>query len=85
MSLMGMVNAQALKDTNLIEIKATSTNPQLAADVANTVQQEYLKFISANNQEQMQNSVEFLENKSRWRSKTSTPPPSSCRIRRGAA
>lgn len=59
--LLGMVNAQALKDTNLIEITATNTDPQLAADIANTVQQEYLKFISTNNQEQMKNSVAFLQ------------------------
>lgn len=60
-ALLGMVNAQALKDTNLIEIKATNTDPHLAADIANTVQQEFLKFITANNQDQMKNSVTFLE------------------------
>lgn len=57
-----MTEVVALKDTNLIEIKASSTDPEQAALVANTVRQEYLAFISANNSRQMERSINFLQN-----------------------
>lgn len=59
--LAGLVQAQAVKDTNLIEIKVRNRDPNLAADIANALSQEFLAFISENNQAQMAKSVEFLE------------------------
>jgi len=56
-----MVQATAVKDTNLIEIKVQHSDPKLAADIANTLAQEFLSFISENSQAQMAKSVEFLE------------------------
>jgi capsular polysaccharide biosynthesis protein len=56
-----MVQATAVKDTNLIEIKVQNSDPKLAADIANTLAQEFLSFISENSQAQMAKSVEFLE------------------------
>lgn len=60
-SLGRMIQANAVKDTNLIEIKARHNDPKLAADIANALAQEFLSFISENNQAQMAKSVEFLE------------------------
>ncbi|MGB9919731.1 MAG: GumC family protein [Moorellales bacterium] len=59
--LAGMVQAQAVKDTDLIEIRVRNGDPKLAADIANALSQEFLAFISENNQTQMAKSVEFLE------------------------
>jgi len=61
-SLMSMIEAQALKDTNLLEIKVSHTDPVMAAEIANTLRAQYLDFISASNQEKMKKSVEFLQN-----------------------
>mgnify|MGYP005854297765 CR=1 FL=1 len=60
-SLGRMVDVKAVKDTNLIEVKVTNTDPELAARIANTLGQEFLAFISETNQEQMTKSVSFLE------------------------
>ena len=60
-ALQRIVNAQSIKDTNLIEMTVTHPNPQMAADIANTLQVEFVKFISDNNQEQMKKSVDFLQ------------------------
>lgn len=43
--LKDMVNASIVKDSNLIEITAQSNDPQLAANVANSVGQEYVKLM----------------------------------------
>jgi capsular polysaccharide biosynthesis protein len=60
-SLGRMVKIQAVKDTNLIEIRVQHSDAKLAADIANTLAQEFLNFISESNQQQMAKSVEFLE------------------------
>ncbi len=59
--LAGMIEAKAVKDTNLIEISVNNTDPKLATTIANTLSQEFLGFISQKNQEQMTRSVGFLE------------------------
>lgn len=59
--LLGMIDVQAIKDTNLLELTVSHPNPQLAADIANTLQQQFINFISENSQEQMKKSVEFLQ------------------------
>lgn len=61
MTLSKMVNVQALKDTNLIEVRVQNTNNKLAADIANAVCDEFLKFVSENTKQQMSKSVEFLQ------------------------
>ncbi|MCL5038361.1 MAG: Wzz/FepE/Etk N-terminal domain-containing protein [Firmicutes bacterium] len=59
-SLAKMIDARNIKDTNLIEVKVSHTNPRLATDIANTLNREFLNFLSENNKEQMSKSVEFL-------------------------
>ena len=61
-AISNMIEVKAIKDTNLIEITVSDTDPVLAANLANTLRQEFLKFISQSNQEQMNKSVEFLNN-----------------------
>ena len=58
----GMVTAQAVRDTNLIEVQVNNTDPQLAASLANTVGEEFMVFINENNQEQLGISMKLLEN-----------------------
>ncbi|WP_034630041.1 GumC family protein [Desulfotruncus alcoholivorax] len=58
--LSSMIDAQAVKDTNIIEIKVQNTNPQLAMDIANTLNSEFLDYLSEKNQEQMSRSAAFL-------------------------
>lgn len=60
--LLSAVEAKALKDTNLIEITVRHTDPVLAADIANTLRQEFLAYVSESNQQKMKSSLEFLEN-----------------------
>ena len=55
-----MLDAQAIKDTNIIEIKVQNTNSQLAMDIANTLNTEFLDYLSEKNQEQMSRSATFL-------------------------
>lgn len=56
----GMVTAQAVRDTNLIEVQVNNTDPQLAAGLANAISEEFMLFISDNNQEQLGKSMELL-------------------------
>jgi uncharacterized protein involved in exopolysaccharide biosynthesis len=56
-----MIDAQVVKDSNLIEVKITNTDPILAAKIANALSAEYLQFMTENNQEQMSRSVKFLQ------------------------
>jgi capsular polysaccharide biosynthesis protein len=60
-SLAGMINAQVLQDSNLIQIDVTNTNPVLASRIANTLSDEYLRIMTEKNEEQMSRSVAFLE------------------------
>ncbi|MEW6662547.1 MAG: GumC family protein [Bacillota bacterium] len=57
----GMVTAQAVRDTNLIEVQVNNTDPQLAASLANTISEEFMVFINENNQEQLGKSMELLK------------------------
>lgn len=59
--LSGMVTAQAVRDTNLIEVQAHNTDPQLAAGLANAISEEFMVFINENNQEQLSKSMELLK------------------------
>lgn len=60
-SLAGSIDVSAVKDTNLIELKVTHTDPVLASKIANTLAAEFLDFMSQSNEEQMGKSVEFLK------------------------
>lgn len=59
-ALAGMVQAKNIKDTNLIQVTVSHTDPRLAAEVANAISREFVKFVSEQNREQMAKSVEFL-------------------------
>ena len=60
-SLAGSIDVAAVKETNLIELRITHTDPILAAKIANTLTKEFLDFMSQSNEEQMGKSVEFLK------------------------
>lgn len=60
-ALAGMVNARGGKDTNLIEISVQNTDATLAANVANALSEEFLKYAQENKQEQLGKSVELLQ------------------------
>ncbi|MBS3975467.1 MAG: lipopolysaccharide biosynthesis protein [Syntrophomonadaceae bacterium] len=58
--LSGMVSAHAVRDTNLIEVQVQNTDPNLAANLANAISEEFMVFINENNQEQLGKSMELL-------------------------
>ncbi|MDI6822995.1 MAG: Wzz/FepE/Etk N-terminal domain-containing protein [Bacillota bacterium] len=64
-SLAGLVQAKNIKDTNLIQVTVSHTDPHLAADIANAVSRQFVDFVSEQNREQMAKSVEFLDKQSR--------------------
>ncbi len=59
--LLAMVDAQIIRDANLIEVRVQHTDPVLARDIANAISSEYLVMLSERNQEQMARSVDFLQ------------------------
>ncbi len=59
--LAGQIKATAAKDSNLIEVTVSNNEPALAADIANTLSSEFLELISEKNQEQMERSVQFMQ------------------------
>ncbi|MEN6326540.1 MAG: Wzz/FepE/Etk N-terminal domain-containing protein, partial [Syntrophomonas sp.] len=60
-SVAGMINAQVLEGTNLIQIDVTNKDPVLASKIANTLSDEYLKYMTEKYEEQMSRSVVLLE------------------------
>jgi capsular polysaccharide biosynthesis protein len=60
-ALAGMIDAQVVQDSNLIQVNVTSPDRLLASRIANTLSDEYLKLMTEKNQEQMSRSVAFLE------------------------
>ncbi len=59
--LSNMVSASVVKDSNLINIKVEHTDPILAREIADSVSEELLVFISEANEEQLAKSVELLD------------------------
>lgn len=59
-SLARLIDVKAIKDTNLIEVKVRNTDPKLAVNIANTLSESFLDFISENNTKRMTKSLEFL-------------------------
>ena len=55
-----MIEAQVLKDTNLIEITVTSPDPEISSKLANTLSEELLMFYPQIVQEQMNKPLEIL-------------------------
>jgi len=60
-SLAGLVQAKNIKDTNLIQVTVSHTDPHLAAEIANAISRQFVDFVSEQNREQMAKSVEFLD------------------------
>ncbi|MQL53504.1 lipopolysaccharide biosynthesis protein [Desulfofundulus thermobenzoicus] len=60
-TLSGQIKATVVKDSNLIDVRVQNRDPQLAARIANALNEEYLKLLSEKNQEQMSRSVTFLK------------------------
>jgi len=61
-SLRNMIDVEAIKDTNLIRISVKSKDPELAAQIANTLAPIYVDFLSTTMQEQMGKSAAYLQN-----------------------
>lgn len=59
-ALLTQVSSQAIKDTNLIEVRVENTDRGLAASIANTIASEFVQFVSETNQERMTKSLAFL-------------------------
>lgn len=59
--LAGRVKASAAKDSYLLEVTVSDTDPQLAMDLANTLSKEFIALITERNQEIMDKSVVFLQ------------------------
>lgn len=56
-----MVEAETIPDTDLIEITATAHDPALAAAIANTVREEFMRYMSELNNQKLSQSVELLD------------------------
>lgn len=59
--LRDMISLEAIKDTNLIEIKVTHSDPKLASDIANTVAKRFTEFVTDISREQASKSSKFLK------------------------
>ncbi|WIV12110.1 GNVR domain-containing protein [Proteiniborus sp. MB09-C3] len=59
--LRDMISLEAIKDTNLIEIKVTHNDPKLAADIANAVAKRFTEFVTDISREQASKSSKFLK------------------------
>jgi succinoglycan biosynthesis transport protein ExoP len=57
----GNIDASAVKDTNLIQVKVTSGDPYVATKMNNILTEEYVQYMTEHNQDQMSRSVSFLE------------------------
>ncbi|MEW6625078.1 MAG: Wzz/FepE/Etk N-terminal domain-containing protein [Bacillota bacterium] len=60
-SLADKIEVQAVKDTRLLEISVNDKDPTFAAEIANILSQEFIKFINEQNKHRMNQSVSFLE------------------------
>ena len=59
--LRGMVELETIKDTNLIAVKVTHTDPKLAAEIANTLAKEFTASITDMTRQQANKSSQFLK------------------------
>ena len=59
--LRNMIQLETIKDTNLIEVKVTHSDPKLASDIANTVAKKFTAFITDLSRQQASRSSQFLK------------------------
>lgn len=59
-SLSGLIEVNAVPETNLIELAVKNNDPKLAALIANTLAEKFLEFVGSANQKQLVVSAEFL-------------------------
>lgn len=59
--LSGMIQAEIIKDSNLISVKVSNQDPVLASRIANSLSEQYLQLMTEKNQEQLSRSVVFLD------------------------
>ncbi|MCF6095687.1 Wzz/FepE/Etk N-terminal domain-containing protein [Thermovorax subterraneus] len=60
-SLKEAVSVEAVKDTNLIRITVKDKDPQMAANIANTLSSKFVEFVSETLKAQMGKTAEYLE------------------------
>ena len=61
-SLAGSISVANIDDTNLISIQVTENDPQLAADIANTLGQSFIEFVTRYTQAQSRQSLDLISN-----------------------
>jgi len=64
MTLTGLeqkISVQIIKDTRLLEISVNDKDPIIAAEIANILSQEVIRFVNDQNKHRMNQSVSFLE------------------------
>ncbi|KAB2953776.1 hypothetical protein F9B85_03930 [Heliorestis acidaminivorans] len=64
-SILSMISASVIRDTNLLELRVTHTDPLLARDIANAFSQEFVDYMARSNVEKLIQSGELLEQQSR--------------------
>lgn len=55
------IKATAAKDSYLIDVAVSNSDPRLAADIANTLSKEFMAMMTEKNQEVMDRSVKFMQ------------------------
>jgi uncharacterized protein involved in exopolysaccharide biosynthesis len=58
--LIGMIDLKTIPDTNLIAVSVIHTNPKLATDIANTLTNKYIAFITNISRQQASKASQFL-------------------------
>lgn len=59
--LRDMISLEAIKDTNLIEIRVTHSDPNLASDIANAMSKRFTEFVTDLSKQQASKSSKFLK------------------------
>ncbi len=62
-SLKGVITVDNIADTNLLDVRVTLGDPELAAQIANTLAQAYMDFVADMNSQRLSKSSEFLSQK----------------------
>lgn len=58
-----MIRTEQINDTNLVRIVVSNRDPKLAADIANTVREEFLTHMNQLNEQKLSRSLTTMENK----------------------
>lgn len=61
--LASCITVTNIKDTNLLSVGVSTTDPYLSADIANTIAKEFSDFIAEMNSQRLAKSSEFLQEK----------------------